>query len=328
MYNSNWLQNMSGKKSREDRVNDKRIEELSLSTAYFTGCGYTGNQIVDILNEMGFAKTELSVHIDKNNFREILKRAESNDIKVSGLHSICPKPENTPANRSLFSSFRISALDEEERKTAVKYIVDTCRRANEVGAKDVILHAGEVETSITYEKLANLYIRNKKEFQREKIKLIKEREARREKYIQNSMRSIEDIMNNIPSEVRISIETRSFHSEIPTVEEFDFLLNRGFSELGYWHDAGHASLQEKMGFVDSADVYIKEFGSRTRGIHIHDTCGTEDHLLPGYGNTDFSYLLPYLKKDSITNVLEINNRFEKEEVIKFAEEFEKIRRGD
>ena len=68
--------------------------------------------------------------------------------------------------------------------------------------------------------------------------------------------------------------------------------------MGYWHDTGHAEISAKLGFVKNQEDYLKEYGSRMIGIHLHDVVGFSDHRAPGTGEIDFSFLAKYLNSSS------------------------------
>jgi sugar phosphate isomerase/epimerase len=69
--------------------------------------------------------------------------------------------------------------------------------------------------------------------------------------------------------------------------------------VGYWHDAGHGAKLAYAGFVDAHEDYLRRYGDRLVGMHIHDTRGPRDHRAPGQGDTDFSMLARYLRADTI-----------------------------
>jgi sugar phosphate isomerase/epimerase len=74
--------------------------------------------------------------------------------------------------------------------------------------------------------------------------------------------------------------------------------------LGYWHDAGHGAKLDYLGFLEHED-FLRRYGERIVGMHIHDTRDGRDHLAPGLGTTDFGMLARYLQPDTI-RTLELN----------------------
>ena len=74
--------------------------------------------------------------------------------------------------------------------------------------------------------------------------------------------------------------------------------------VGYWHDAGHGAKLDYLGFLEHEE-FLRRYGPRIVGMHIHDTRAGRDHLAPGQGSTDFDMLARYLLPDTI-RTLELN----------------------
>ena len=68
--------------------------------------------------------------------------------------------------------------------------------------------------------------------------------------------------------------------------------------VGYWHDAGHGAKLEYCGFLEHEE-YLRRYGDRLVGMHVHDTQGARDHRAPGQGGTDFAMLAKYVRPDTI-----------------------------
>ena len=99
--------------------------------------------------------------------------------------------------------------------------------------------------------------------------------------------------------VKIGLETRYYPQEIPNIEETEYLLNL-FKDKGlvYWHDIGHAEVNERLGIAAHND-YLKKFAEYLQGIHFHDLRGIDDHLAPFVGDFDFSKIAPYIQNNLI-----------------------------
>jgi sugar phosphate isomerase/epimerase len=125
-------------------------------------------------------------------------------------------------------------------------------------------------------------------------------------------RTLDDVLTQLPEGIVIGIENRSDYHEIPNLSELQQLLDEYGDAVGYWHDVGHAYMQELAGFYEK-DAYIKTLQCRLIGAHIHDALGFSDHRAPGYGEIDFeSSLKPYLN-DGVLRVLELHSRVTPEE---------------
>ena len=95
------------------------------------------------------------------------------------------------------------------------------------------------------------------------------------------------------------VECRDGYFEIPSLDEYADVL--GACEglpVGYWHDAGHGAKLQYLGFVEHED-YLRRWGDRIVGMHIHDTLDGRDHQAPGQGTTDFGMLARYLRPDTM-----------------------------
>ena len=53
--------------------------------------------------------------------------------------------------------------------------------------------------------------------------------------------------------------------------------------VGYWHDAGHGAKLEYCGFWEHEE-YLRRYGDRLVGMHVHDTQLARDHRAPGSGH--------------------------------------------
>ncbi|MBA7672001.1 hypothetical protein ES703_80172 [subsurface metagenome] len=99
------------------------------------------------------------------------------------MHNFCPKPENVDDDK-----LRLSSLDEELRKLAIHYTINTISTAGELGAKAVVLHPGEVGELRHYQDiLMDLYREGKmesREFAVIKKKLEEHRNRKKQEYVE------------------------------------------------------------------------------------------------------------------------------------------------
>jgi sugar phosphate isomerase/epimerase len=99
--------------------------------------------------------------------------------------------------------------------------------------------------------------------------------------------------------VRLGVEARDGYQEIPSLDEMAQVLAACDGlPVGYWHDAGHGAKLEYCGFVEHEE-YLRRYGDRLVGMHVHDTQGARDHRAPGQGGTDFAMLATYVRPDTI-----------------------------
>ena len=72
---------------------------------------------------------------------------------------------------------------------------------------------------------------------------------------------------------------------------------------GYWHDTGHAEVQQQLGFAFHED-WLSRFRDRMVGIHLHDIRGISDHHAPGKGTMNWEMIAKYLPR-GVVKVCEI-----------------------
>jgi|TARA_Y100000294_G_scaffold171465_1_gene184974 hypothetical protein len=79
------------------------------------------------------------------------------------------------------------------------------------------------------------------------------------------------------------------------------------SKLAYWHNTGHAQVNENL-FGVSQESLLKTFSDQLIGVHLHDVLnGHHDHYAPGCGMVDFDMVKSYLKTETI-RVMELNQK--------------------
>jgi sugar phosphate isomerase/epimerase len=49
-------------------------------------------------------------------------------------------------------------------------------------------------------------------------------------------------------------------------------------------------------------MWLKRFGGRIFGVHLHDVIGISDHHAPGLGDVDFRKVAGYLPKESFRTI--------------------------
>lgn len=77
-----------------------------------------------------------------------------------------------------------------------------------------------------------------------------------------------------------------------------FLKHFAGAPIGYWHDTGHAHVQESLN-IFSADELLKRYSKFLVGIHIHDARGLVDHLSPGDGVIDFKEIGTWIGEETL-----------------------------
>ena len=97
----------------------------------------------------------------------------------------------------------------------------------------------------------------------------------------------------------MALENRHRYFDLPIPDELEEMLSLGDGKgFGVQYDIGHAVVLDELGLVDH-EGWLKRFGSRIIGVHIHDVNGITDHLSPGLGQVNFSKIVPYLPENCI-----------------------------
>lgn len=286
------------------------ISPLALSTVFLINSSLNlhGEEIVKKGLELGFSSFELNIEVTREMIEEIKKDVVEKKMEIVSLHNFCPRLDFIPPGKDLLNAYQFSSPNREERKKAVELTKQTIDYAADLSAQAVVIHAGEVEIELNEGELFSQFVRGK--IDRSYLDQVKkEREERKKVYLENSLRSVEEIVNYAEKKkvggnhLKIGLENRFFYHEIPSFEEVEiFLKNFGgnhlggnhLNGLGYWHDTGHAEIAAKLGFISNHEDYLQEYGSRMIGIHLHDLKGFKDHLAPGSGEIDFSFLTKYM----------------------------------
>jgi sugar phosphate isomerase/epimerase len=109
------------------------------------------------------------------------------------------------------------------------------------------------------------------------------------------LKSISEIIEYTrPSGLCIGLENRYRYYDIPIIEEMDELMNLCEENwFGFQYDSGHAQTLGALGICEHEE-WLKRFGKRIIGTHLHDVQGIMDHQQPGVGDVDFEMIARYL----------------------------------
>jgi len=171
-----------------------------------------------------------------------------------------------------------------------------------------VIHAGALDVEdVRSEKLFDLYISGQKDsdaFRQERERILKLREEKKDPYSVALIQSLKEILPHSQSKnVTIGLETRYYPTEIPNFDEIGYLLDLfGEQGIGYWHDVGHAEINERLGITPHTQ-FLDAYKDRLIGVHLHGVKGKRDHLAPFEGDMDLNKFLPYFGSD-ILKVIE------------------------
>ncbi|MFA6384098.1 MAG: sugar phosphate isomerase/epimerase [Candidatus Omnitrophota bacterium] len=302
-----------------------------LSTSWNAFRHTDGLSLIRDIKELGFDEVELGFNLTSSMIDSIEALVRDRYIRVASLHNFCPIPENVPREAALPDYYAISSKDEQQRKLAVaqtKITIDTAVRLN---VEAVVLHCGRVEIpdrTIDLIALFNKGQRDSRMFSILRGDIMRQRDDVKKPYIENTLRSLEELNAYAASRrIKLGVETRYYSREIPFYDEIAVILDAfKDSQIYYWHDTGHAQLMENLGMVPAHEDFLKRYGSRMLGIHLHDITGCVDHQPPGTGEFDFTRVKPYIS-DATLKVVEVHHPATGSQLIKSREFLQNLFNG-
>ena len=286
------------------------VNSLSLSTSWN---GLKHGRPADALREirqLGFERVELYAHWLPMQIPEIREALAETALRVTSLHGPCPVPPT--------AGDWLAEVDEGRRRSAVDAHRRTVDLAAELGARGVVVHLGRSGAKSLQGEIFEA-VRTYGARSDQHLSLVDEARAQRrcavgDGSLDAAVRSAVELGEYARGTgVGLGLECRDGFVEIPGLDEYSpiFQACEGLP-VHYWHDAGHASKLENAGLLDGEE-YLRRFGDRLLGIHLHDTRLDRDHQAPGQGDTDFSRLAPYLRPETI-RTLELSRTVEASQI--------------
>jgi len=299
---------------------------FAMSTAWNSYRHRNVRLMLEEILELGIDRVELDFNLKKRSVTDISGLASGGMIKVVSVHNFCPVPENIKTKKVSPDHYSMASTDETERKKSVQHTRQTIETAHSLGASAVVVHAGRLNISDETRKLAKV-IGNVKEAQRMLAAMRIKRKAELEKgHLEALLKSIGELSRLAKQyDVKIGLENRFYFREMPSVEEFETIFERygRDSNIGYWHDTGHARVFENLGITRPME-YLDRFADRLIGMHLHDIKNVlDDHQAPLSGYIDFGAFRPYMKKDTL-KVLEPHYQATAPEIKKGLEHLKKV----
>ena len=277
---------------------------LAISTMWNAFKQQDGAVLFDELKELGFESIELSRHLTLDQIEQLKPSLRENP--PCSIHNFCPiLPGTSQAEKD---KILLSSLNTDERKEAIRRTLQTMELAVELEVPIVVLHLGEVDTYDRSYLMRNLYNYGEREFEAFDQKVAEATEWRKRKEAKHQdavLRSLDELNEYaLRMELCIAIENRPHYYQIPNFDEVGLFFDQFYgSPMRYWHDIGHATLQEKLG-VCWADTWLEQYAEHLVGVNLHDLKGLEAYHPPGTGDLEWDEIFEQLPSD-VLKVLEI-----------------------
>ncbi|TET41073.1 MAG: sugar phosphate isomerase/epimerase [Dehalococcoidia bacterium] len=262
--------------------------------------------------EFGFSHVEVNVSVSPQRLGELVETS----IPISSIHS--PSPAVLSSKGVPVANLSLSSLEQNEREEAVSFAKKTIDLASEVGAKAIVLHMGEIPIDLGLDdELRRLYQHNRsqtQEYDQAKTGLACQRISKAPPYLETARKSLRELSEYSQAKgIMLGLETRFYFHEVPNIDEMEELLREVEGSLvGYWHDVGHAEVNQRLGFTPHEE-WLSRFADKMIGIHLHDVLGISDHRPPGKGDVDWNMVAEYLPHEAI-KVCEIAEWNEAEQI--------------
>jgi sugar phosphate isomerase/epimerase len=232
---------------------------------------------------LGFTRFELNHGVNS----EMLKGL--NGYKIASVHEPCPADISIGELKK--RNWLISAPDEDDRREGVKAVLRSVDLAQQLGAPIIIVHPGKIDVDAELDsQLRDLFRQGKREsseYARLKNQLIAARAAQAPINMDSIRRSLIEIAEYAGArDIQLGLENRYHYFEVPLPDELEELLALGLAGVGFWYDVGHAETLEQMGFFKHEE-WLRRFGTRIIGAHLHDVVGIDDHHAAGLGQVDW-----------------------------------------
>jgi sugar phosphate isomerase/epimerase len=290
---------------------------LGISTCWWHGRTERGAEIAaDVLN-LGFDGVELEYRMTEEIFRQMSPYFDGS-LTVLSIHNFFPLPTVPGGQKGSGDLFLLSSPQEDERSKAVAYTIRSMDYAHQVGAKALVLHLGHVEMPgevaiVSQRRPGGGRLNQVREAVT--VSARRRREALRQPHLDAVFASLETLLPEAEKRgIRLGLENRYYFREIPDVEEIGMILARFRGKhVGYWHDVGHAQVQEHTGIARHGEL-LEAYADDLIGVHLHDAVGLDDHLAPGQGDVDFDALRPFLKSEHI-KILEVHPKVSRKDLV-------------
>jgi sugar phosphate isomerase/epimerase len=260
--------------------------------------------------DLGFRSYEVS-GLRRDTFYDEIRPGQ---FHIASFHNPAPRGRGTRealGNAEMRNADVLLASPDNERRMQAVAIAKRCVDiAGEYGAQVIVLHVGQTGADPALaERLGELFRCgdiHSPQADDLRSQLLVQRAQRQEERLAALRRSLDELaLYASQRAMRLGIENRPIR-EMPSFDEVQQIMDwYADGTVGYWHDTGHAQVQEALGFTPHAD-WLQAFGHRLVGVHLHDVVGLEVHRAPGAGSVDWAVLAP-LASAQVPRVVEVGD---------------------
>jgi sugar phosphate isomerase/epimerase len=299
-----------------------------MSTSWNAAANGDGRAIIEGITGLGFAALEVEYRVSEEAIPGIAEVVKEGRAEVLSVHNYAPLPQGERSSDWGGDKLSLAAPGESERKEAVRLTRRTVDLARSLGAQAVIVHVGDINLGRKYFRELCETVRaegiSSANAARLREDLRERRGARRRPYLEATARSLKDLLGSLgDSGLKICLENRYYYHQIPLPDEVAKLKEELSSpDLCYWHDTGHAHVQEILGFGSHAGS-LGLLRDHLFGMHVHDSVFIDDHQPPGSGEIDFAGLLAMVPASTL-KIMELASSVKKEDVVKGARYLETL----
>src|SRR3569833_470418 len=271
---------------------------FSFSTCWNSHRHTDGRAMLREIRDLGFEYAELSHGTRISLLPGIMEAVAAGEIKISTLHNFCPLPMGV--NHAAPNLYQFSDERPRERELALKHTFKTLDFAVRVKAQLVELHVGSIQMKDYTDKLLEMIEAGEKDSPKYKklcAELVEKRDKKKKEFWGRTLESLKKIVPEAESRgLRLGVENREALEELPIESDYEALFKEITSpSLVYWHDTGHAQIEENLGFLNHKQ-HLESRREQLAGFHIHDVqYPGKDHCPPGSGMIDFAALKPSVK---------------------------------
>ncbi|MYB65410.1 sugar phosphate isomerase/epimerase [Candidatus Poribacteria bacterium] len=295
---------------------------LAISTMWNALEQPDGAAMFDALKDLGFENIALSQHLTLEQVEQLKPMfREIGQAHPPVIQNYCPILPGTTQSDVDKDKVQLASLDNDERKEAIRRTIQTMQLAIDMEIPTVILRLGEVDTYNRSYLMTDLYNYGEREFEAFNKKVTEATEWRKRKEAKHhdaALRSLDELNEAaLRLELNIAIENRPQYFQIPNFDEVGLFFDEFYgSPMRYWHDVGHAALQEKLGLCWSQE-WIRTYGEHLIGVTLHDLQELDPYHPPGTGDLDWDEIFAQIPNEAV-KVIEIKH-VNSEEIIQARE---------